>query len=114
MCSKTAKPHLNNVFSLFEYHLTSFATMCVILTYLQLIVVSVKMVFLYINLKWTGLFMGDLKTKQESLVFVKRMMALAVSSITYIRGIFPEDAYRSRYIEGKHTSVQTVSAKNVL
>lgn len=58
--------------------------------------------------------MGDLKTKQESLVFVKRMMALAVSSITYIRGIFPEDAYRSRYIEGKHTSVQTVSAKNVL
>ncbi|XP_008331846.1 zebrafish testis-expressed 38 [Cynoglossus semilaevis] len=49
--------------------------------------------------EWTGLFMGDLKTKQESLVFVKRMMALAVSSITYIRGIFPEDAYRSRYIE---------------
>ncbi|XP_042559678.1 zebrafish testis-expressed 38 isoform X2 [Clupea harengus] len=27
------------------------------------------------------------------------MMALAVSSITYLRGVFPEDAYRSRYLE---------------
>ncbi|XP_022610733.1 HORMA domain-containing protein 1-like [Seriola dumerili] len=49
--------------------------------------------------EWTGLFLSDLKTKQESLVFVKRMMAVAVSSITYLRGIFPEDAYRSRYLE---------------
>uniref|UniRef100_A0A3P9NAL7 Zebrafish testis-expressed 38 n=1 Tax=Poecilia reticulata TaxID=8081 RepID=A0A3P9NAL7_POERE len=48
---------------------------------------------------WTGLFINDLKTKQESLVFVKRMMAIAVSSITYLRGIFPECAYRSRYLE---------------
>nr|XP_033507001.1 zebrafish testis-expressed 38 [Epinephelus lanceolatus] len=49
--------------------------------------------------EWTGLFPSDLKTEQESLVFVKRMMAVAVSSITYLRGIFPEDAYRSRYVE---------------
>uniref|UniRef100_A0A665VKP0 Zebrafish testis-expressed 38 n=1 Tax=Echeneis naucrates TaxID=173247 RepID=A0A665VKP0_ECHNA len=35
----------------------------------------------------------------KSLVFIKRMMAVAVSSITYLRGIFPEDAYRSRYLE---------------
>ncbi|KAG7227229.1 hypothetical protein INR49_013889, partial [Caranx melampygus] len=48
---------------------------------------------------WAGLFQSDLKTKQESLVFVKRMVAVAVSSITYLRGIFPEDAYRSRYLE---------------
>ncbi|KAM3604480.1 uncharacterized protein V6R79_011658 [Siganus canaliculatus] len=26
-------------------------------------------------------------------------MAVAISSITYLRGIFPEDAYRSRYVE---------------
>lgn len=50
--------------------------------------------------QWTGLFSNDLKTQEQSLVFVKRMMALAVSSITYLRGIFPEDAYRSRYLEG--------------
>ncbi|XP_014899186.1 zebrafish testis-expressed 38 isoform X2 [Poecilia latipinna] len=49
--------------------------------------------------EWTGLFINDLKNKQESLVFVKRMMAIAVSSITYLRGIFPECAYRSRYLE---------------
>uniref|UniRef100_A0A8C2Z8V2 Zebrafish testis-expressed 38 n=1 Tax=Cyclopterus lumpus TaxID=8103 RepID=A0A8C2Z8V2_CYCLU len=42
---------------------------------------------------------NDLKTQQESLVFIKRMMAVAVSSITYLRGIFPEDAYKSRYLE---------------
>lgn len=52
-------------------------------------------------LKWTGLFPNDLKTEQDSLVFVKRMMAVAVSSITYLRGIFPEEAYRSRYLEGE-------------
>lgn len=51
--------------------------------------------------KWTGLFPNDLKTEQDSLVFVKRMMAVAVSSITYLRGIFPEEAYRSRYLEGE-------------
>ncbi|XP_029309234.1 zebrafish testis-expressed 38 isoform X2 [Cottoperca gobio] len=49
--------------------------------------------------KWTGLFLNDLKTEQESVVFVKRMIAVAISSITYLRGIFPEDAYRSRYLE---------------
>ncbi|XP_041127165.1 zebrafish testis-expressed 38 [Polyodon spathula] len=27
------------------------------------------------------------------------MMAVAVSSITYLRGIFPEDAYRNQYLE---------------
>ncbi|XP_051944777.1 zebrafish testis-expressed 38 [Hippocampus zosterae] len=49
--------------------------------------------------EWTGLFPNDLDNKQGSLVFVKRMMAVAVSSITYLRGIFPEDAYCSRYLE---------------
>ncbi|KAM6918266.1 zebrafish testis-expressed 38 [Xenentodon cancila] len=49
--------------------------------------------------EWTGLFLNDLKTRQESVIFVKRMMAVAVSSITYLRGIFPEYAYRSRYLE---------------
>uniref|UniRef100_A0A8C6WTQ0 HORMA domain-containing protein n=1 Tax=Neogobius melanostomus TaxID=47308 RepID=A0A8C6WTQ0_9GOBI len=42
---------------------------------------------------------AEASTEQASLVFVKRMMAVAVSSITYLRGIFPEDAYRSRYLE---------------
>ncbi|XP_064190093.1 zebrafish testis-expressed 38 [Anguilla rostrata] len=49
--------------------------------------------------EWLSLFQNELETEQQSVVFVKRMMALAVSCITYLRGIFPEDAYRSRYLE---------------
>nr|XP_014344579.1 PREDICTED: HORMA domain-containing protein 1-like isoform X2 [Latimeria chalumnae] len=48
---------------------------------------------------WAALFPNEIKTQQQSLVFVKRMMAVAVSCITYLRGIFPEDAYRTRYLE---------------
>lgn len=59
--------------------------------------------FLFFSLKWTELFPNDFKSAQESLLFVKRMMVVAVSSITYLRGIFPEDAYRSRYLEGEHS-----------
>lgn len=57
--------------------------------------------FYVLCLQWTGLFPNHMKTEQDSLVFVKRMMAVAVSSITYLRGIFPEEAYRSRYLEGE-------------
>ncbi|KAM9500655.1 zebrafish testis-expressed 38 isoform 1-T1 [Clarias gariepinus] len=49
--------------------------------------------------EWDSLFNQELRTQEQSLVFVKRMLVLAVSSITYLRGIFPEDAYRSRYLE---------------
>ncbi|KAM8839712.1 zebrafish testis-expressed 38 isoform 3-T3 [Synchiropus picturatus] len=49
--------------------------------------------------EWSGLFQNAIKTEAESLVFVKRMVALAVSSITYLRGMFPEEAYRSRYLD---------------
>ncbi|KAK1878784.1 HORMA domain containing protein 1 [Dissostichus eleginoides] len=62
--------------------------------------------------EWIGLFLNDLKTEQESLVFVKRMMALAVSSITYLRGIFPEDAYRSRYLEDVSIKVLREDSNN--
>ncbi|KAM4604693.1 zebrafish testis-expressed 38 [Polymixia lowei] len=51
------------------------------------------------TVEWASLFQSELETEQQSVVFVKRMMVLAVSSITYLRGIFPEDAYRSRYLE---------------
>nr|XP_032660469.1 HORMA domain-containing protein 1-like [Chelonoidis abingdonii] len=41
----------------------------------------------------------EIKTHQQSLVMVKRIMAIAVSGITYLRGIFPEDAYSTHYLE---------------
>ncbi|XP_078074787.1 zebrafish testis-expressed 38 isoform X1 [Mustelus asterias] len=49
---------------------------------------------------WSAIFPNDVATQHQSLVFIKRMMALGVSCITYLRGIFPEDAYRTRYLEG--------------
>ncbi|KAJ3595227.1 hypothetical protein NHX12_004531 [Muraenolepis orangiensis] len=64
------------------------------------------------TIEWVGLFESDLKTEQQSLVFVKRMMAVAVSSITYLRGIFPEDAYRSRYLEDVCIKVLREDCKN--
>ncbi|XP_015210944.1 zebrafish testis-expressed 38 isoform X2 [Lepisosteus oculatus] len=50
--------------------------------------------------EWTSLFPNEIECQTQSLVFVKRMMVVALSSITYLRGIFPEHAYRSRYLEG--------------
>ncbi|XP_043555024.1 zebrafish testis-expressed 38 isoform X2 [Chiloscyllium plagiosum] len=49
---------------------------------------------------WNAIFPNDVTTQHQSLVFIKRMMAVGVSCITYLRGIFPEDAYRTRYLEG--------------
>ncbi|XP_078418032.1 zebrafish testis-expressed 38 [Cetorhinus maximus] len=50
--------------------------------------------------QWSAIFPNDVTTQHQSLVFIKRMMAVGVSCITYLRGIFPEDAYRTRYLEG--------------
>ncbi|XP_069794919.1 HORMA domain-containing protein 1-like isoform X2 [Narcine bancroftii] len=49
---------------------------------------------------WNAIFPNDVATQEQSLVFIKRMMAVGVSCITYLRGIFPEDAYRTRNLEG--------------
>ncbi|XP_076135746.1 HORMA domain-containing protein 1 [Alosa pseudoharengus] len=38
-------------------------------------------------------------TEQQSLVLVKKLLAIAVSTITYLRGLFPEKAYGSKYVE---------------
>ncbi|NXD31095.1 HORM1 protein, partial [Spelaeornis formosus] len=38
-------------------------------------------------------------TEQQSLMLVKRLLAVAVSCITYLRGIFPESAYGTRYVD---------------
>uniref|UniRef100_A0A8C6JC76 Uncharacterized protein n=1 Tax=Melopsittacus undulatus TaxID=13146 RepID=A0A8C6JC76_MELUD len=45
-------------------------------------------------------FPTKIATEQQSLMLVKRLLAVAVSCITYLRGIFPESAYRTRYMDG--------------
>ncbi|XP_072802726.1 HORMA domain-containing protein 1 isoform X2 [Vicugna pacos] len=44
-------------------------------------------------------FPNKISTEQQSLVLVKRLLAVSVSCITYLRGIFPECAYGTRYLD---------------
>ncbi|KAF7238335.1 HORMA domain-containing protein 1 [Varanus komodoensis] len=46
-----------------------------------------------------AIFSNKISTEQQSLVLVKRLLAIAVSCITYLRGIFPECAYGTRYLD---------------
>ncbi|XP_006900190.1 PREDICTED: HORMA domain-containing protein 1 isoform X2 [Elephantulus edwardii] len=45
------------------------------------------------------MFPNKVTTEQQSLMLVKRLLAVSVSCITYLRGIFPECAYGTRYLD---------------
>ncbi|XP_075773155.1 HORMA domain-containing protein 2 isoform X2 [Pelodiscus sinensis] len=45
------------------------------------------------------LFPPKIATEQQSLVLVKRLLAVSVSCITYLRGLFPESSYGTRYLD---------------
>uniref|UniRef100_A0AAY4DPT3 HORMA domain-containing protein n=1 Tax=Denticeps clupeoides TaxID=299321 RepID=A0AAY4DPT3_9TELE len=47
------------------------------------------------------IFVHVVVTEQQSLVVIKKLLAIAVSTITYLRGLFPEKAYGIKYVEGK-------------
>ncbi|NXI41217.1 HORM2 protein, partial [Galbula dea] len=38
-------------------------------------------------------------TEQQSVALVKRLLAISVSCITYMRGLFPESSYGTRYLD---------------
>ncbi|NWR39248.1 HORM2 protein, partial [Tachuris rubrigastra] len=44
-------------------------------------------------------FPDAITTEQQSLVLVKRLLAISVSCITYLRGLFPESSYGTRYLD---------------
>uniref|UniRef100_A0A3P9BVU6 HORMA domain containing 1 n=1 Tax=Maylandia zebra TaxID=106582 RepID=A0A3P9BVU6_9CICH len=48
----------------------------------------------------TQLFPNQIASEQQSLVVMKKLLAIAVSGITYLRGIFPGKAYGKKYVEG--------------
>ncbi|XP_072456115.1 HORMA domain-containing protein 2 isoform X2 [Notamacropus eugenii] len=50
-------------------------------------------------IKETTLFPTQITTEQESLVLVKKLLATSISCITYLRGLFPESSYGTRYLE---------------
>ncbi|KFW75894.1 HORMA domain-containing protein 2, partial [Manacus vitellinus] len=45
------------------------------------------------------LFPDAMATEPQSLVLVKRLLAISVSCITYMRGLFPESSYGTRYLD---------------
>ncbi|NXP06497.1 HORM2 protein, partial [Thinocorus orbignyianus] len=45
------------------------------------------------------LFPNRVATEQQSVVLVKRLLAISVSCITYMRGLFPESSYGTRYLD---------------
>uniref|UniRef100_A0A8C5RBY1 HORMA domain-containing protein 1 n=1 Tax=Laticauda laticaudata TaxID=8630 RepID=A0A8C5RBY1_LATLA len=50
-------------------------------------------------------FPTKIATEQQSLMLVKRLLAISVSCITYLRGILPESAYGTRYLDGNTLSM---------
>ena len=48
---------------------------------------------------WSKVFPSKLETEAKSLQFVKKLVTLTVSNITYLRNIFPEDAYANRSLD---------------
>ncbi|XP_028327079.1 HORMA domain-containing protein 1 isoform X2 [Gouania willdenowi] len=53
----------------------------------------------------TQLSPNQVVTEQQSLVVIKRLLAIAVSGITYLRGIFPEKAYGKKYVEDQQVMI---------
>ncbi|KAM9371553.1 LOW QUALITY PROTEIN: HORMA domain-containing protein 2 [Phaethornis superciliosus] len=45
------------------------------------------------------LFPSEIATEHQSVVLVKRLLAISVSCITYMRGLFPESSYGTRYLD---------------
>ncbi|KAL7986746.1 hypothetical protein Chor_013029 [Crotalus horridus] len=49
--------------------------------------------------KEIALFPSRIASEQESLVLVKRLLAVSISCISYLRGLFPESSYGTCYLE---------------
>lgn len=48
---------------------------------------------------WESIFPNDQVTEQKSALFVKKLLAVAISNITYLRNIFPENAFGDKCLE---------------
>ncbi|XP_076115674.1 uncharacterized protein LOC143083287 [Mytilus galloprovincialis] len=48
---------------------------------------------------WSAIFPNETVTEQQSTLFVKKLVAVAVSNIAYLRAIFPEHSFGDRCLE---------------
>ncbi|EDO47610.1 predicted protein [Nematostella vectensis] len=51
------------------------------------------------TVSWSSIFPPEQVTEQQSVLFVKKLLAVAVSSVSYLRAIFPEHAFGDRRLE---------------
>ena len=49
---------------------------------------------------WNKVFPTKFDTEARSCVFVKKLITVAISNITYLRSMFPENAYANRSMDG--------------
>ena len=49
---------------------------------------------------WSKCFPTKFSTETSSCVFVKKLLTVAISNITYLRSMFPENAYANRSMDG--------------
>lgn len=54
------------------------------------------------NFQWSKIFPNEQITETKSSLFVKKLLAIAVSNIAYLRAIFPEHAFGDRSLEGNY------------
>ncbi|KAL4222153.1 HORMA domain-containing protein 1 [Mactra antiquata] len=54
---------------------------------------------------WGAIFPNEQTTEIQSSLFVKKLVAVSVSNIAYLRGIFPEPAFGERSLEGLNLKV---------
>lgn len=53
----------------------------------------------------TQMLPNQVVSEQQSLVVVKKLLAIAVSGITYLRGLFPEKAYGTKHVEDQKVMI---------
>uniref|UniRef100_A0A8D2J1C2 HORMA domain-containing protein n=1 Tax=Varanus komodoensis TaxID=61221 RepID=A0A8D2J1C2_VARKO len=61
------------------------------------------------TLKETILFPNRVASEQQSMFLMKRLLAISISCITYLRGLFPESSYGTRYLDGNDISLLLAS-----
>ena len=49
---------------------------------------------------WNKTFPAKMETDTKSCVFVKKLLTVSISNITYLRSMFPEEAYSNRSMDG--------------
>ena len=50
--------------------------------------------------QWNKIFPAKVKSQQQSVLFVKKLLAVSLSNIAWLRSMFPEDVYAEKRLGG--------------